>query len=144
MPQTARVLVADHDPIQRAMVAGMLDLAGFDCEEAVDGEAALQALARRPADVAVLEMLMPSKDGLEVLIQIKREWPDTKVLTISAGGLMSPVHLLHLARALGADATMAKPLRRGAFVAAVRELTDGAPHVSLAPPAAPIPRASGA
>lgn len=128
MPQTARVLVADHDPVQRAIVAGMLDLAGFDCEEAVDGESALEALARRPADVAVLEMLMPSKDGIEVLIHIKREWPDTKVLTISAGGLMSPAQLLHLARALGADATMAKPLRRGAFVAAVRDLAGRSPR----------------
>lgn len=128
MPQTARVLVADHDPVQRAIVAGMLDLAGFDCEEAVDGESALEALARRPADVAVLEMLMPTKDGIEVLIHIKREWPDTKVLTISAGGLMSPAQLLHLARALGADATMAKPLRRGAFVAAVRDLAGRSPR----------------
>ncbi|MFC3080180.1 response regulator [Phenylobacterium terrae] len=133
MPQTARVLVADHDPVQRAIVAGMLDLAGFDCEEALDGEAALQALACRPADVVVLEMLMPNKDGIEVLIHIKREWPDTKVLTISAGGLMSPAQLLHLSRALGADATMAKPLRRGAFVAAVRDLAGRSPRAAAEP-----------
>ena len=64
----------------------------------------------------ILEMLMPTKDGIEVLIQVKRQWPRTRVLTISAGGLMRPAQLLHLSKGLGADATMAKPLRRSAFL----------------------------
>lgn len=134
MPQSARVLVADDDPIQRAVVAELLDLAGFDCEEAADGEAALQALARRPADLAILEMVMPAKDGIEVLTQIKREWPQTRVLTISGGGLMSSTQLLHLSKGLGADATMAKPLRRAEFLNTVRDLL-GRPSRALGDPA---------
>jgi DNA-binding response OmpR family regulator len=122
MPQTERVLVVDDDPIQRAILAELLDVAGFGCEEACDGEQALEAMARCPADLVILDMLMPGKDGIEVLTEIKRHWPQTRVLTISAGGLMSPDQLLHLSRGLGADATMAKPLRRGEFMAAVRDL----------------------
>jgi DNA-binding response OmpR family regulator len=128
MPPSAHVLVADDDPIQRAIVAELLDVAGFDCEEACDGEQALEALARRPADLVVLDMLMPAKDGIEVLTQIKRFWPQTRVLTISAGGLMSPDQLLHLSRGLGADATMAKPLRPGEFLAIVRDLLGRPPR----------------
>lgn len=128
MPNTPRVLVADPDPVQRAVMSEMLDLAGFDCEQAADGEAALRALARRPADLVILEMLMPNKDGIEVLIEVKRERPGVRVMTISAGGLMSPAQLLHLSKGLGADATMAKPLRRGAFLAAVRRLLEPPGH----------------
>lgn len=126
MPDTARVLIADPDPVHRAVMVELLDLAGFDCEAAEDGEAALQALARRPADLVILEMLMPDKDGIEVLIHVKREQPAARVMTVSAGGLMSPAQLLRLSKGLGADATMAKPLRRGAFVATVRRLLDRA------------------
>jgi DNA-binding response OmpR family regulator len=122
MPTQARILVADDDPIQRAIVSELLDLAGFDCEEAEDGEAALESLSRRSFDLVVLDMLMPTRDGIEVLIEIKRSWPQTRVLTISGGGLMSGNQLLHLSQGLGADAVMAKPLRRGEFVAKVREL----------------------
>lgn len=136
MPAVPRVLVADDDPIQRAIVSELLDLAGYDCEEAEDGEEALEALRRRPADLVVLDMLMPGKDGIEVLIEIRKAWPETRVLTISAGGLMSPGQLLHLAEGLGADATMTKPLRRGEFVGAVRELLGRPVRSSLAAPAA--------
>src|SRR5688572_26760219 len=122
MPDCARVLVADDDPIQRAILTELLDVAGLGCEEACDGDEALRALNRRPADLVILDMLMPGKDGIEVLTQIKRRWPQTRVLTISAGGLMSSQQLLHLSRGLGADATMPKPLRRGEFVTAVRKL----------------------
>jgi DNA-binding response OmpR family regulator len=124
MPATPRVLVADDDPIQRAIIGELLDLAGFACEEAEDGDQALEALRREPADLVVLDMLMPTKDGIEVLIEIRKAWPKTRVLTISAGGLMSPGQLLHLSEGLGADATMVKPLRRGEFLATIRELLD--------------------
>lgn len=128
MLPTARVLVADDDPIQRAILVELLDSIGLRCEEACDGEQALEAIARRPADLVVLDMLMPGRDGIEVLTQIKRYSPQTRVLTISAGGLMSPDQLLHLSRGLGADATMAKPLRRADFLSVVRDLLDRAPR----------------
>lgn len=128
MAQSARVVVADDDPIQRAILAELLGSAGFACEEASDGDEALVVLGRQPADLVVLDMLMPSRDGIEVLTEIKRRWPQTRVLTISAGGLMSPDQLLHLSRGLGADATMAKPLRRAEFLAAVSDLLTRPPR----------------
>lgn len=132
MPAQPRVLVADDDPIQRAIIGELLDVAGFACEEAEDGDQALRALRRAPADLVVLDMLMPGKDGIEVLLEIRKTWPQTRVLTISAGGLMSSDQLLHLADGLGADGTMHKPLRRGAFLATVRDLLNR-PARSLGP-----------
>ncbi|HEY9217488.1 MAG TPA: response regulator [Phenylobacterium sp.] len=133
MAAEPRILVADDDPIQRAIVCELLDLAGLACDEAADGEEALEHLSRRPADLVILDMLMPTKDGIEVLMRIKRDWPSTRVLTISAGGLMSPGQLLRLSEGLGADATMAKPLRRGDFLAAVRQLLDRPARTFTAP-----------
>jgi DNA-binding response OmpR family regulator len=114
LPQTAappRVLVVDDDPIAREMASETLISAGYACATAEDGDVALVALGAQPADLVILDMIMPNKEGIETLGEIKRRWPATRVIMVSGGTrAMQPQTLLGMASSLGADATMLKPL----------------------------------
>ncbi len=61
------VLVADDEPDTRRLVATRLELAGCDVAEAVDGEQALSMVHERNPDLAVIDVMMPGKDGYEVV-----------------------------------------------------------------------------
>ena len=61
-----RILVVDDEPAVREAVDRALRLEGYQTETAADGRAALHALAERPPDAVVLDVLMPEVDGLEV------------------------------------------------------------------------------
>lgn len=116
------VLVVDDDPIQRALVCEMLQ-PSYDCEEAKDGDDALKRLATRPADLVIVDMLMPEKDGIETIGAIRARWPTTRIIAISGGGASLPSrYLLDTAKAVGADAVMDKPLSRLALPVLVAEV----------------------
>ena len=71
----ARILVVDDDPSVRALVRDVLELEGHVVELAVDGYAALRAVAAERPDCVVLDVMMPGMDGHEVLARL-RATPD--------------------------------------------------------------------
>ncbi len=65
-------------------------------------------------------MLMPGKDGVEVITALRDRWPAIRILAISGGGgSVSSDNLLNIADAMGADAVMEKPLRQAGFLECV-------------------------
>lgn len=67
---------------------------------------------------------MPNKDGIETLLEVRRSWPGLPILAVSGGGSgLDPDHLLRMARALGADATLQKPFGVAELLEAVRRAT---------------------
>ena len=116
----AFVLVVDDDPVFREIARAMLLDGGHEVAVAEDGMQALKAIEARPPDLAVLDMLMPNRDGIETLGDLRRRWPRVKVIMVSAGArLLDADALLGAARALGADATLGKPLQKAPFLALV-------------------------
>jgi CheY-like chemotaxis protein len=117
------VLVVDDDPVFREFAGAMLAQAGHEVAMAEDGIKALKLVEARPPDLTVLDMLMPNRDGIETLGDLRRRWPQVKVIMVSAGArLLSPEALLHSASALGADATLGKPLDQARFLELVASL----------------------
>lgn len=115
------ILIVDDDPVLRMVAGEMLRQAGYDVFDAEDGAVALKALAERSADLVVIDMLMPNKEGVETIQEIKQRWPATRVVAISGGGRGLPTgYLLSMARSLGADAVYEKPLRADDFTQIVR------------------------
>jgi len=113
----AFVLVIDDDPVFREIARTMLLDGGHEVAVAEDGVQALKAIEARPPDLAVLDMLMPNRDGIETLGDLRRRWPSVKVIMVSAGArLLDADALLGAARALGADATLGKPLQKAPFL----------------------------
>jgi CheY-like chemotaxis protein len=119
----AKVLVIDDDPLFREIAQEMLTQGGHAVTLADDGSKAARLPAELAPDLAVVDMLMPERDGIETIGDLQARWPQIKVIAVSAGGRgLEPDLLLRAAKALGADATMAKPVDREAFADLVRRL----------------------
>lgn len=69
----AKILIADDDPLLVRLISYKLQALGHEVIEANDGEAALSLIRQSPPDLIVLDGMMPSLDGFEVLRQLKRD-----------------------------------------------------------------------
>ncbi len=118
----AVILIVDDDPTVRAVASELLRNSDHSIVEAADGDEALSLLDCLPIDLIVLDMLMPNRDGLEVLTAIRQKQSRIPVLAISSGGNLDAEYLLRCAKAFGANEAMLKPLRPGAFDSAVARL----------------------
>ncbi len=116
------ILLVDDDPTVRLIAEELLLQKGHVVLHAANGCEALAALESAPVDLMILDMLMPDKDGIETLIEARKGYPGLRVLAVSGGGQIDAFDLLRLARFLGADETMTKPLQRDTFTAAVARL----------------------
>lgn len=126
----AIVLVVDDDPTIRAIVTELLRDEQHAIIEAADGDEALRALDANPAELVVLDMLMPNRDGLETILEIRRRHPGVRILAISSGGNIGVGNLLNMARVFGADETLAKPLSFVTFAETVDRLLGASPAAS--------------
>jgi DNA-binding response OmpR family regulator len=82
----AEVLVVDDDQTVREVVVSYLKAAGHSVAEAADGASALDALKEQPADLIVLDLMMPGVDGLEVCRRLRQEGNDVPVIMLTALG----------------------------------------------------------
>jgi len=113
------VLVAEDDPACRELIAEILADAGYDCLQADGGRGAIDLMARRP-DVLLTDLLMPDKDGVEVIMEVRRRWPLTRIVVMSGGfGIIEESQLLRTATMLGADAALLKPFTSAQLVEGV-------------------------
>lgn len=103
------ILVVDDDLTVRELVKALLTQNGYDVHVAVDGEAALAALTERPADIVLLDILMPKKEGLETIIELKQRFPNLVVYAMSASGTRKGYDFLTIAKKFGADGILQKP-----------------------------------
>jgi putative two-component system response regulator len=84
IPKRYRVLIVDDEPLVRRVLRERLSAGGYRCDEAGNGEEALERLAKDTADLVLLDIRMPRKSGVEVLPMIKSDYPDTAIIMISA------------------------------------------------------------
>src|SRR5687767_14250536 len=104
-----RVLIIDDDGEVRAVLRRLLGQAGYEPEEAADGEEGLEALRLRRPDVVLCDLYMPGRDGIEVIWEAQQEHPGLPVIAMSGGACNGRLDLLAVARDLGAAATLDKP-----------------------------------
>lgn len=118
----ASVLVVEDEKLVRRALSKMLRAGGHDVTEVEDGQRALSYLDRHSADVVVTDIIMPVKDGLEMIAQLRRRFPNAKIIAISGGARPSGAGALNAAKALGADRFLAKPFRQDEILVMVDEL----------------------
>ncbi len=115
----ACILVIDDSKLVRDVLRQFLVKAGHEVVEAEDGLAAVAAYGTRRADLVICDLVMPNKDGLETLCELRRLDPGAKVIMISGGMSENNAGNIAAARALGAVALMAKPFARASLLEAV-------------------------
>jgi len=116
------VLVIEDDVVLGRLLAEALRSAGYIADHAIDGGKGLAAFRLGHHSVVVTDIIMPEHEGLETLLALKKESPETKLIAISGGGRIGPAAFLALARRAGADVTLQKPFRPSALVNAVSDL----------------------
>jgi CheY-like chemotaxis protein len=100
------VLVVDDDEDFRALARTILEPAGFQVIEADGVTACLAAIRARKVDAIILDIVMPDRDGMEALRELKTLYPATKVVTVS--GATDSDLFLNVSAYLGADASLNK------------------------------------
>jgi DNA-binding response OmpR family regulator len=118
-----RILVIEDDPEIRTMICRMLSSEKYDIKEAANGRDALFLLhEQNDFDLAITDILMPEKEGLETILELKRHHRHIRILAMSGGGLGSAQDYLIMAKELGADGTLKKPFIKDELLGAVENI----------------------
>jgi two-component system, chemotaxis family, chemotaxis protein CheY len=123
MPDTPiTIVLADDDALTRSAYKAVLQRAGYTVHVAQDGEEATRLVERGGVSLLILDILMPRKEGLETLIEMKNRFPALAIIAISAGGARGETDFLSLATKFGADGILRKPFPPKALLVLISEL----------------------
>jgi two-component system chemotaxis response regulator CheY len=104
------VLVVDDQDQVRQLIRETLEQAGYEVEEARDGKEGLERYRMKVVDLVIMDILMPDQDGLEGIMVLRREFPDSRVIAMTGGSeVVGFGNVLDIAKMLGARRTLQKP-----------------------------------
>jgi len=107
------------------MLKRMLERKDHEVSLADDGSTALKFLQKEQPDIMITDLIMPDKEGIETILEVRKEYPDVKIIAISGGGRIGPTNYLRLAKSVGANCTITKPFRQDELISTVDELLEG-------------------
>ena len=108
----ASILVIDDDNELRTVLCAILEGEGHQVAEAVDGGEGLEAYRASPVDLVLTDLIMPGQEGVETIMELRKEFPDVRIIAMSGGGRADPGSFLGFANKLGAADTLEKPFSR--------------------------------
>ena len=116
-----KILVIDDNVVVRNTIVQILEGEGYEVVSAEDGRRGLSAFRSEKPDLVITDIIMPEKEGIETIRDIRGEAPNAKIIAISGGGRMGNTDFLKIARQLGASDVIAKPLDPDHFISVVRD-----------------------
>jgi DNA-binding NtrC family response regulator len=120
----ARILVIDDDEQIRDLLLLTLERAGHEVVAAANGEEGTRLYRSQKQDLVITDILMPEKEGIMTIFELRHDFPDVKIIAISGGGQFGPSsHYLEMAKHIGALLTIAKPFDSKELLEAVNKLT---------------------
>ena len=114
----ATILIIDDEATMRALLRTTLEGAGHEVTEAANGRIGLELYRHRPTDLVITDIVMPELNGLDMLLELTREFIHAKVIAISGEG--GEMKVLDAAKLLGARRTFQKPFSMPKLLDAVR------------------------
>ncbi|MFO0700009.1 MAG: response regulator [Nitrospira sp.] len=114
----ATILVMDDEAPIRTLLSTALQAAGYAVVETSNGREGLRLYRQKPADLVIVDLLMPELNGPDTIIELTREFLDIKVIAIS--GVFSEDYMKKTARLLGARQMLRKPFGMEELLRAVR------------------------
>lgn len=118
----AKILVFDDEPSILLMIKKMLEKAGHEVEIALNGKDGMVLFEKNKPDLLITDIIMPEKEGLETIYELRRKYPDLKIIAISGGGRIGPDGYLPGAKLMGANAVFTKPLVPKEFLQTISDL----------------------
>jgi DNA-binding response OmpR family regulator len=118
----ARILIIDDEATFRGLLRRMLKQAGYEVLEAADGTAGVASYRENLPDLVIVDLYTPGKKGIDVITELRRDFPDVKIIAMSGGGPTGDFDPLSAAMALGAQHTFLKPFNHQKLLAAIKQL----------------------
>ncbi len=118
----ARILIIDDDESIRSLLQLMLERIGHTTEVAANGREGLEKIREAGFDLVITDLIMPEKEGIKTIQELRRTHPALKIIAMSGGGRIGSHDYLPLARLLGASRTLPKPFDSDQLAAAVTEV----------------------
>jgi DNA-binding response OmpR family regulator len=115
-----RILVIDDEKLVRDVIVDTLTAENYAVEWAANGVEGLRTFRAAPFDLIVTDLFMPEKEGIETIIELRRDFPTVKILAISGGATGQ----LRMAQMLGADKFLRKPFQLAELTAAAKSLLE--------------------
>ena len=104
-----KILIVDDEVFIRDGLKQLLEMDGHKVDIAGDGKEAVKLILKNQYNLVITDIIMPEKDGIEVIMKAKEKDHDIKVIAISGGGRISAKDHLKVAKQLGADTILSKP-----------------------------------
>ena len=117
-----KILLIDDEPKLLRLLSQMLRAVGYVVSTASDGVEALKLAHNDFFNLVITDLIMPDKDGFEMIMDLRRHAPATKIIAMSGGGRNGPERYLPTARLLGARYTLAKPFSQKELLDAVAQV----------------------
>ncbi len=117
-----KILVVDDDDLVRNMICSFLSKSGYTVFEATNGNSGVAMAQEKSPDLVLTDMLMPDKEGIETIMEIKAINPDIKVIAMSGGGKTKNMAFLDMAKQIGAEHIMSKPFKPTALLEIIKTL----------------------
>jgi CheY-like chemotaxis protein len=118
------ILLIDDDDEFRSMLVESLGQANYEVSEARDGREGIRSYRNHPCDLIITDLIMPEKEGLETIKELRRNYPGVKIIAISGGSRHGPFDYLKMARLFGARQVLAKPFSRQEMLAAITQVLE--------------------
>jgi YesN/AraC family two-component response regulator len=81
----AKILVFDDEPSILLMLKKMLEKAGHEVDVALNGREGMEIFEINKPDLLITDIIMPQKEGLETILELRRKYPELKIIAISGG-----------------------------------------------------------
>jgi CheY-like chemotaxis protein len=105
----SKILLIDDDPLVRKVISRILKYEGYELLLADDGRRGLELFRSEQPELVITDIIMPEKEGIETIREIRAISPDAKIIAISGGGRIGNVDYLSLAEKFGAREVLSKP-----------------------------------
>lgn len=104
------------------MLSARLEKAGYDVNQAEDGLKGIESFKREPVSLVVTDIIMPEKEGMETILELKKINPKVRIIAISGGGRSVPDDYLNVAEYFGAIKSFMKPFDMNEFISTLDSL----------------------
>lgn len=118
----AKIVFIDDNEKLREMIKCLLEGEGYEVFTTGDGNLGVQIVKEEQPELLITDILMPDKEGLEIINELRQADSNLKILAISGGGIITADLYLKLANALGADKVLSKPFLNEELLATISEL----------------------
>ncbi|PIE02885.1 MAG: response regulator [Acidobacteria bacterium] len=122
MSDKKSILIIEDDRQLRQLLKIFLSNEPFEVAAVENGSAGIAYFRENGADMVITDIIMPEKDGIETLREIRKVNKNIKVIAISGGGRIGPEGYLKTAQLLGANATLQKPFKRAEFLDTINRI----------------------